>query len=161
MIDPARDWDWFQIHTHCLREARKHTANHADAEDVAQDAVLRAWRRRDSLKDPDAIWLWLARITHNEAMRLYERSRPEIRADLPERAHDSYVCEHVAMRLDVRSALGRLSTADQYLAALRYGRDLTCGSAAGALDMPVSTAKVRLHRLRSRLARSLASTYGQ
>jgi RNA polymerase sigma-70 factor, ECF subfamily len=153
-------WDWSQVHQHCLREARRYTSSHADAEDVAQDATLRAWRRRHALNDPDALWSWLSRITRNEAMRLYERTRPESRADLPETSYDADLPERVAMRLDLEQALTRLSLADQRLVVLHYGCDLTCAAAADKLHLRLSTTKVRLHRIRRQLATSLAGTYG-
>jgi RNA polymerase sigma-70 factor, ECF subfamily len=161
MSHPHGDWDWSQVHLHCLREARRHTHSQADAEDVAQDAILRAWRRRHSLKDPDALWFWLSRITRNEAMRLYARTRPEIRADLPEASDDADLPERVAVRLDLERALVRLPVADQRLVALHYGCDMTCAAAADKLEMRLSTAKVRLHRIRGQLARSLASSHGR
>jgi RNA polymerase sigma-70 factor, ECF subfamily len=151
------DWDWSQIRLHCLREARRHTRNDADAEDVAQAAALRAWRRRHALRDPDALWLWLSSITRNEAMRLYERRRPESRAEIPDRPHDPNMAEKVALRLDVAAAVSRLPVMDQRLIALHYGQDMTSAAAAKALSMHASTAKVRLHRIRGRLARSLTS----
>jgi RNA polymerase sigma-70 factor (ECF subfamily) len=157
MLNPPL-WDWSRIHQHCLREARRHTSNQADAEDVAQDAALRAWRNQTTLNDPEAMEFWLSRITRNEAMRLYERVRPECRADLPENPDDSSLADRVALKLDVRRALSGLSERDQHLVALRYVRDLTCSAAAEQLDIPLPTAKVRLHRIRGRLARALAVT---
>jgi RNA polymerase sigma-70 factor, ECF subfamily len=157
MLNPPL-WDWSQIHEHCLREARRHTASLADAEDVAQNAALRAWCRQNSLNDPQALWFWLSRITHNEAMRLHERVRPECRADVPESPDDGGLADRVALKLDVRRALSGLSESDQQLIALHYGRDLTCAVAAQQLQIPLPTAKVRLHRIRGRLARTLAMT---
>jgi RNA polymerase sigma-70 factor (ECF subfamily) len=160
MRDPREAWDWSQAHLHCLREARRHTANHHDAEEVAQDALVRAWRRRDSLRDPEAVWMWLTRITRNEAMRLHERTRPEPRAELPEPSDGGGLAEQVAVRLDIGRALTQLAPPDQQLVALHYWSDLTCEAAARALDLHPTTAKVRLHRLRGRLAMSLAQSYG-
>src|SRR5471032_870805 len=50
----------------------------AVAEDVVQEALLRAWRSRDSLKDPAAARGWLLTIVRREHARLYERKRLEI-----------------------------------------------------------------------------------
>src|SRR5580693_8292770 len=48
------------------------------AEDVVQEALLRAWRSRDALKDPAAARGWLLTIVRREHARLYERKRLEI-----------------------------------------------------------------------------------
>src|SRR4051794_15833872 len=62
-------WDWDEIARQCLREARRMTRTHDDAEDVAQEALLRAWRHRDRCREPQARSAWVARICHNEARR--------------------------------------------------------------------------------------------
>lgn len=48
------------------------------AEDVVQESLLRAWRARESLKDPAATRGWLLTIVRREHARLYERKRLEI-----------------------------------------------------------------------------------
>src|SRR5580692_7620477 len=48
------------------------------AEDVVQEALLRAWRSRDALKDPAAARGWLLTIVRREHARLYERKRLEL-----------------------------------------------------------------------------------
>src|ERR1700755_1364259 len=50
----------------------------AVAEDVVQEALLRAWRSRASLKDPAAARGWLLTIVRREHARLYERKRLEV-----------------------------------------------------------------------------------
>jgi RNA polymerase sigma-70 factor (ECF subfamily) len=48
------------------------------AEDIVQEALLRAWRSRDALKDPGAARAWLLTIVRREHARLYERKRLEL-----------------------------------------------------------------------------------
>jgi RNA polymerase sigma-70 factor (ECF subfamily) len=48
------------------------------AEDIAQETLLRAWRARDTLKDPAALRSWLLKIARREHARLYERKRLEL-----------------------------------------------------------------------------------
>jgi RNA polymerase sigma-70 factor (ECF subfamily) len=47
----------------------------ADREDAVQAALEQAWRRRESLRDPDRIKPWLDRIVAREAIRLTSRRR--------------------------------------------------------------------------------------
>jgi RNA polymerase sigma-70 factor, ECF subfamily len=47
------------------------------AEDVVQEALLRAWRSRESLKDQAAVRGWLLTIVRREHARLFERKRLE------------------------------------------------------------------------------------
>jgi RNA polymerase sigma-70 factor (ECF subfamily) len=48
------------------------------AEDIVQEALLRAWRARTDLKDPAAVRAWLLTIVRREHARLYERKRLEL-----------------------------------------------------------------------------------
>jgi RNA polymerase sigma-70 factor (ECF subfamily) len=48
------------------------------AEDIVQEALLRAWRARADLKDPTASRAWLLTIVRREHARLYERKRLEL-----------------------------------------------------------------------------------
>jgi RNA polymerase sigma-70 factor, ECF subfamily len=61
-----------------LRFAQWLTRDRALAEDVVQEALLRAWRSRDALKDPSSARSWLLTIVRREHARLYERKRLEL-----------------------------------------------------------------------------------
>ncbi len=50
----------------------------AIAEDIVQEAMLRAWRSRESLKDAASARAWLLTIVRREHARLYERKRLEL-----------------------------------------------------------------------------------
>src|SRR5215471_12639056 len=61
-----------------LRFAHWLARDRALAEDIVQEALLRAWRSRDALKDPAAARAWLLTIVRREHARLYERKRLEL-----------------------------------------------------------------------------------
>ena len=61
-----------------LRFAQWLTRDRALAEDVVQEALLRAWRSRDALKDPGSARSWLLTIVRRKHARLYERKRLEL-----------------------------------------------------------------------------------
>jgi len=61
-----------------LRFAQWLARDRAIAEDIVQEALLRAWRSRDALKDPSAARPWLLTIVRREHARLYERKRLEL-----------------------------------------------------------------------------------
>ena len=58
-----------------LRFALWLTRDRSTAEDIVQEALLRAWRSRDALKDPSCARAWLLTIVRREHARLYERIR--------------------------------------------------------------------------------------
>lgn len=138
----------------CLRLAYRYASNRTEAEDIAQDALLRAWRRRSTLRDPDRRNQWLAAIVRNEAFRQHARVRPDPTDILEwiEGAEDEAVVATVE-RADLHAALRALSEKDRSLLTMRYQEDLTQSAIAQRLGIPEGTVKVRLHRARKKLRR--------
>jgi RNA polymerase sigma-70 factor, ECF subfamily len=150
-------WEWSEAHRVCLRFAYRYANNPSEAEDIAQDALLRAWRRRSTLREPDRRNQWLGTIVRNEAFRQHARLRPEPVAtiELVEGAEDAQVVATVE-RADMEAALRQLSAPDRELLEMRYGDDLTQSTIARRLGIPEGTVKVRLHRARKKLRRAFS-----
>ena len=51
--------------------------NRAEAEDVVQESLLRAWRSMDALREDGAAKSWLLTIVRRENARYFERRRPD------------------------------------------------------------------------------------
>lgn len=135
--------------------AYRYASNPSEAEDIAQDALLRAWRRRSTLREPERRNQWLATIVRNEAFRQHARVRPDPTdtIELSEGAEDSRVVAAVELA-DLHQALKKLSEKDRDLLEMRYQDDLTQGAIARKLGIPEGTVKVRLHRARNKLRRA-------
>jgi RNA polymerase sigma-70 factor, ECF subfamily len=132
----------------------------ADAEEAVQEALVRAWLRRDSCRSPEEPLPWLLEITRNEARRLLGREARRCHRELVDprprdidREHDDFA--GAAVRMTVEHALGTLADGDQRMLRLRYGEDLTQVEVARRLGLPEGTVKVRLHRARRRMRRLL------
>lgn len=156
--DPSESWDWDEVHKLCLSFAFRYAKNRVEAEDIAQDATLRAWRKRDSLRDSKARKSWLGTIVRNEALRQFARKRPAP-SDTIEVAHGSDDERVLAMveRADLHAALDRLNQRDRQLVRLRYDEDMTQEAIAHRLGIPLGTVKVRLHRVRAKLRREIST----
>jgi len=137
--------------------AYRYCKNPSEAEDIAQDALLRAWRRRSTLRDGSRRKEWLGTIVRNEAFRLHARVRPDPVSTLEtqEGAEDEQIISTVE-RADLHAALSSLSERELELVQLRYTEDLTQQAIARRLRIPDGTVKVRLHRLRHKLRLALA-----
>lgn len=61
-----------------LRFAQWLARDRAVAEDIVQEALLRAWRSHGELRDTQAVRSWLLTIVRREHARLYERKRLEL-----------------------------------------------------------------------------------
>jgi RNA polymerase sigma-70 factor, ECF subfamily len=156
--EPGESWDWLEVHRTCLSFALRYVKNRVEAEDIAQDSMVRAWRKRATLRDGKARKSWLAAIVRNEAMREFARKRPTP-IDTAELAHggaDERVLATVE-RADLHAALQRLNERDRQLVRLRYDEDMTQEAIARRLGIPLGTVKVRLHRVRARLRREIGT----
>jgi RNA polymerase sigma-70 factor (ECF subfamily) len=132
-----------------------------DAEEAVQEALVRAWLRRDACRSPEAPLPWMLEITRNESRRLLGRqarraSRELVDAITPSPDSQEGEFSDAAVRMTVEQALGTLAEADQRMLRLRYADDLTQGEVARRLGVPEGTVKVRLHRARRRLRGLLA-----
>jgi len=132
--------------------AYRYASNPSEAEDIAQDALLRAWRRRSTLRDPASRNYWLATIVRNEAFRQHARVRPDLTAaiEFREGAEDEQVLAAVELA-DLHAAMDLLSDRDRRLLRMKYEEDLTQAAIARRLGIPEGTVKVRLHRARNKL----------
>jgi RNA polymerase sigma-70 factor (ECF subfamily) len=151
-LDKTGAWDWEAISRRCGVEARRILRNPVEADDVVQDAMMRAWSRRASCQSPHAPLPWCLQITRHEAFRRMAR-RPAAAEELREFTDQPATDEpdRVIDRVDVGRALAGLRPDDRLLIALRYSHDYSQPEIARALNIPEGTAKVRLHRARNRL----------
>lgn len=131
----------------------------AQAEDLAQEAFLRAWvelRRFDASRGAFSTWLFtIARnLALNELGRAGCRLRvPEHVADRPGEEplpQETAVLEQRRTRL--RAALLQLPAADRSVLALAYVEELAHADIARIEDCSAGAVKVRLHRARRKLA---------
>jgi RNA polymerase sigma-70 factor (ECF subfamily) len=154
-------WSSPRARERCLREAQRYTRCRVEAEDVVQEALLRAWRTRTSLRNTTHPMPWLLQITRNEALRRVSRIAREreravlVAAPEPPPASAEWT-DLAAIRLDVTAAMRQLGQDERQMLDLRYAGELTHSTIADLMNIPVGTCKVRLHRLRKRLRPLLA-----
>jgi RNA polymerase sigma-70 factor (ECF subfamily) len=129
------------------------------AADVAQEAMIRAWRALPKFRGDAAFSTWLHRITVNTAWTLRSRSKRNTADPLdeigdvadtswltPERAGEAAM-----LRDALRMALGRLPEVHRTLVVLKDVEGWTHGEIAETLGISVTAAKVRLHRAHVKL----------
>jgi RNA polymerase sigma-70 factor, ECF subfamily len=146
--------------------------NEADAEDVAQEAFLKAFRSLASFRGDAKFGTWLVSITLNEA-RSRIRRRDAIKMEsldepTDDEGHSSpallrdwkEIPSEALERKEVRSLLQKAITSlpqiYREVFQLRDIEQLSVNEAAQALGITVSSVKVRLHRARMMLQKNLA-----
>lgn len=120
------------------------------AEDAVQEAMLQAWRHVAALRDPEAWDAWLYRLTvracYRQARRVAGRDvvALDLTADRPAPGPD--FAGVVVERDRIMAALSELVLEQRAVIVLHFYLDLPLTQAAAILDVPVGTAKSRLHR---------------
>ena len=150
-------WDWHVLHARCLREARGVLGTTGTAEDAAQEAAVRAWRRRDSCQTPERPGAWVATIARREALRLARPPRTDPLEEIGEVAEDSHE-DDVLGQTDIERAIAGLSGVDRELVRGRYWDDLDYRQLSRMLHISEGTARVRLHRALASMREVLAET---
>lgn len=142
-----------------------------DAEDAAQEAVVRAWQAWPELRERTAARSWLITITIN-VCRDWLRGRFGSRRRLTESLDgvdgvrsiamldaDPGASDHTAA-LDVRHAVASLDEDLRVIVALRYYAGMDSTSIGAALGMPAATVRTKLRRALGQLRERLSAATG-
>ncbi len=145
--------------------------NEADAEDVAQEAFIKAFRHLATFRAEAKFSTWLISIAINEAkgrLRRQSTIRMESLDEPPEgggtispallrdwREIPSEVLERNEVRQLLQRAVGSLPEIYRQVFLLRDVEEMTTLEAAVALNISVPSVKVRLHRARMMLQKEL------
>lgn len=120
----------------------------AEAEDATQEALLRAWGQRRSLRDPNRAQAWFDRILVNACRDQLRRRRHTVRwtdaaGVLPTAVADPFVA--LQSRDELMRGLTLLSADHRIVLVMRYWADLSVDAIAERLGVPAGTVKSRLH----------------
>ncbi len=134
----------------------------SEAEDLAQEAFLRAHQQRDTLRDPAALESWLYQIaTHVSIDRMRQHAKALRRradgpieelpiADMAQRSPLTII-QQQEMSTCVQRYVASLSDAYKAVLLLHDADGLTAKEIADLLQLPLTTIKMRLHRARQQL----------
>jgi RNA polymerase sigma-70 factor (ECF subfamily) len=128
------------------------------AEDAVQAALITAWRELRTLRDPDRFEPWLHRILTNECYAEARRRRrwsADIRILPVDRQEEDGALLSVHDRDVLERAFRRLTLEQRAVLVFHHYLGLTLTEVADHLDIPVGTAKSRLHHASTALRASL------
>jgi RNA polymerase sigma-70 factor (ECF subfamily) len=130
--------------------------NHADAQDIAQVAMLKAWRALPAFKLDSALGTWLYRITINACSDELRRRKTktvsvEVMSEQGKELADGGFEEGALTGQSIAWAVGQLN--DEYRAAvvLRDIEGYTYDEIAEILHCPIGTVRSRINRAREQL----------
>jgi RNA polymerase sigma-70 factor (ECF subfamily) len=136
------------------------------AEDVAQEAFVRAYRQLSTFRRGEAFRPWLLRIVHNLALNeirsrkrrggMLERLRITVPRVVEAPEHEVEAADEASQLL---SAIDELPEDDRIVLHLRYFMELPEREIAEAIGRPAGTVKSRLHRASQRLRAVIETKY--
>ena len=136
--------------------------DYAEAEDVTQEAFVRAWRGLSGFRGQARFTTWLYRIVHNLCLnRLPGLRRELLQVELLEEVLDDPatsppdLLEARERVVFLHAELDRLPEKYRLVLTLRYLQGLSYAKIAAALDVPMGTVKTHLHRARRLLMERL------
>jgi RNA polymerase sigma-70 factor (ECF subfamily) len=173
-LDPALLPDFDELVQRYQRQvlltAYRILGNWQDAEDLAQEALLKAYLRLGDLVNPASLGAWLRRLTVNACLDALARQqrRPATVSLTPSEDHETPVperllavdsAEEVAVRAeewrDLRATLLRLEPGARDALVLREIYGYSYAEIAGMLDLGLSAVKMRVHRARHAVQRAM------
>jgi RNA polymerase sigma-70 factor (ECF subfamily) len=153
-----------RVYATALRIARRHDV----ADDVAQEAFLRAWQALSSFDLARPFGPWVCRITANLALNRVrspesrEEGLGEGHAEQKDPAEDPLARVLDAEASEVlERALAGLPVEQRTVLTLRVTEEMSYKEIAEALDVPMGTVMSRLARAREKLAEALRPYLGR
>jgi RNA polymerase sigma-70 factor, ECF subfamily len=154
--------------------AQNVTHEASDAQDVVQDAFLKAFRKLDTFRAKARFSTWLIRITLNEALMkvrklrnsgelLAEEVQDEVETAPARLSHwvrdPEQLCSATEFHEILRNSLENLSPSLRIVFVLRDIEELSINETAAALDLSVVAVKARLFRARLQLRDKLSKHF--
>lgn len=137
---------------------RRMCQNHAEADDLAQEAFIKAWDRLRDLETPAAFPGWFRRIAVTTFLMAKRRQKAvfeEITDASPLASEDSTPEAAAGAKLDLEKALARLSDAERLCVTLNHGEGLSHSEIVEITGLPLGTVKSHVLRGTDKLRRLL------
>jgi RNA polymerase sigma-70 factor (ECF subfamily) len=141
--------------------------NHADAEDITQQAFINAWKAIGRFRPTDTPFVaWLITVTHNAAISFIRRRRPEVSLDFDlqanqNRAGVANAGSNTEISPDLREVVLGLKSDQQKVLLMRFVDELSYEEISAALGKSEGNIRVILHRALESLRGKLPTRRGQ
>ena len=138
----------------------KLTGNRELANDVAQEAFIRAWKAIEKFRGDSTFGTWIYRITVNTAWTLRKKAKKHYSLNIEDTQEPVVIDEKkdpelVAINSDLsvvlRKALNQIPLEQRIIVELKNIEGRSHKEIADYLDISVTAAKVRLHRAHQKL----------
>lgn len=151
--------------------ALRFTKNREDAEEVAQDIFVKAYRSLADFKGAAKFSTWLYTIVYTTSITFLRKKKLEVHsldnekvfelADSQDSGFSANLVEQKSRVGMVNHAIAMLSHDDAQIITLFYKGEQTLEEIGEILGLDPNTAKVRLHRARQRLKEKMETHFAQ
>ena len=151
--------------------ALRFTKNREDAEEVAQDIFVKAYRSLADFKGTAKFSTWLYTIVYTTSITFLRKKKLEVHsldnekvfelADSQDSGFSANQVEQKSRVSMVNHAIAMLSHDDAQIITLFYKGEQTLEEIGQILGLDPNTAKVRLHRARARLKEKMETYFAQ
>lgn len=151
--------------------AFRFTKNREDAEEVAQDVFIKAYKALADFKGNSKFSTWLYMIVNNTCITFLRKKRLEIHsldkkgvfevADSQDSGFRANMVEQKSKVAMVNHAINMLNPDDAEIITLFYKSEQSLDEIAQILGLETNTAKVRLHRARTRLKEKMEKHFSE
>ena len=136
---------------HMYRLAYSILNNSTDAEDAVSEAVLHAYEKLRTLRDPDSFKNWILQITANEAKKIYRQNKRTGAVAWEENLSPAFYDEHH----ELWDAVMQLDGGYRDVIVLFYYEQCTIPEISRILECRQGTVKSRLYRAKEQLRERL------
>jgi RNA polymerase sigma factor (sigma-70 family) len=152
--DPAAFASLVERNRSCVEAVVRRLLPREEAEDVTQEALLRAYLGMSTLRDPDRFLGWLCGIAVNLAKMRLRRLATQRRVAVG--ATETVADQDRELLRAVQDAVDLLPAGQRDVVLMHYVDDLSCDEIGRLLATTAGAVRVRLHRARAQLRRELA-----
>jgi RNA polymerase sigma-70 factor (ECF subfamily) len=145
--------------------------NREDAEEVAQDVFIKAYKYLADFRGASKFTTWLYTIVNNTCITFLRKKKLEIHsldnekvfevADNQDSGLKANIIEQKSKLAMVNEAISLLNPDDAQIITLFYKAEQSLEETAQVLGIEINTAKVRLHRARTRLKEKMESHFAE
>lgn len=140
------------------------TGNHASADDLVQETLVKAWSHHDSFEEGTNLRGWLVTILRNTYFTEYrkrQREVPDSEGALAGRIVIEGGQQSKVEMNEVQAAIDRLPDDQREIVLMIGVLELSYEEASAILNVNIGTVKSRLNRARTKLAQLLGLTNGK
>ncbi|QHI35260.1 ECF RNA polymerase sigma factor SigW [Kordia antarctica] len=140
--------------------AMRMVGNREDAEEVAQDTFVKAYKALDTFKGTSKFSTWLYRIVYNTSLDCIKKNKRVIYSEHIDEIHESDIgtmqdalsyIEAKEKKQTIEKALLQLPEDERVLLTLFYFEDLSLKEISEIVKISYDNVKIKLHRSRKKL----------